>query len=469
MLLTVPASSMDHSSRKWLIHGLFQAGFLCLLHTQAFSQPLAKENPLQPPPPPAASNDRAFDLPQLDDRAIAASGLRKISGQHISIYTDLPPAEEIEQLPRAFDAAVPLWCEYFSFPRERVTNWKLVACLMKAKERFTGVGLYPSKLPEFANGYNIGSQIWVYEQPSAYYRRHLLLHEGTHAFMLRWLGGAGPPWYMEGMAELLATHRWQNGQLTLPIMPANREQVLYWGRIKMIKDDEAAGKGRSLLDVMKYDARAHLQVEAYAWCWAAAWFFDHHPETHDAFRALQQAASDRSPGFSRRFYERLKSDWPAIATDWQLFAKECDYGYDVPRAAVIRKPMVDLPAEGAVVTLATDHGWQSTGYRLAADKKYEIKARGRYTIAAKPQTVPCEAGGITLHYHRSLPLGILLAAVENDGPGNEATSLLKPQMIGLANQINSPTGGGLFLKINEAPSGLADNSGSLQISIRELK
>jgi hypothetical protein len=53
-------------------------------------------------------------------------------------------------------------------------------------------------------------------------------------------------------------------------MPLSRDEVPYWGRIKIIKDDVAADRGLSLVDVMKYDAHAHLKVEAYAWCWAAA-------------------------------------------------------------------------------------------------------------------------------------------------------------------------------------------------------
>ena len=85
----------------------------------------------------------------------------------------------------------------------------------------------------------------------------MLLHEGTHAFMARWLGGAGPPWYMEGIAELLATHHWQKGQLTLDVMPQSKEEMPYWGRIKLVKDENAAGRGMTLEQIMRYDATAH--------------------------------------------------------------------------------------------------------------------------------------------------------------------------------------------------------------------
>ena len=87
--------------------------------------------------------------------------------------------------------------------------WRMTGFLMKDKARFAERGLLPGDLPPFAHGYSRGRNLWLYEQPSDYYRRHLLLHEGTHGFMNTILGGCGPPWYMEGMAELLGTHRWR--------------------------------------------------------------------------------------------------------------------------------------------------------------------------------------------------------------------------------------------------------------------
>jgi len=411
-----------------------------------------------------------FEVPGIDEDAVKAAGLRKLSGKHITIYTDLPAGAEIEELPRVFDAAVLQWCDYFSVPQEKASDWKVVASLMNDKGRFVTTGLYPASLPDFANGYNVGSQIWVFDQPSGYYRRHLLLHEGTHAFMLRFLGGAGPPWYMEGMAELLATHRWQNDKLQMAVMPQRKEDVPYWGRIKIIKDDMAADRGLSLMEVMKYDAKAHLKVEAYGWCWAVAWFLSHHPLTTPAFNDLKTTARDRSLEFSKRFYEKLKPDWNAIAEDWQIFTGECDYGYDVGRAAIEHKPTVELPAGGATVNVATNRGWQSTGFRLFAGKKYAVKASGRYTIRLNEPKWLSEAGGITLHYHRAQPLGMLQAGVSETGqPPSEKTPLLSPQSIGLSAELVPEAIGTLFLRINEASSGLADNSGSLAVEIKEIK
>jgi hypothetical protein len=432
----------------------------------ADEQPRPSQTPLASLLQAAAATE--FDLPQLDEEKITAAGIRKLAGQHIVIYTDLPADNGVDELPHVFDVAVPLWCAYFGIEPKKITDWNLIGSVIKDKERFAVAGLYPESLPDFRTGFNVGSQIWLYEQPSAYYRRHLLLHEGTHAFMLRWLGGAGPPWYMEGMAELLGTHRWGSGELTLGVMPAHRDEVPHWGRIKIVKQERVAGRGMSLIDIMQYGPHAHLEVEAYAWCWSVAAFLDQHPLTQLAFRELKTDTRDRTIEFSKRFYQRVKSDWPAIVEDWQMFVADCDYGYDFSRAATVRKEAVDLPAAGATVSLAVDRAWQSTGFRLAAGKRYQLSASGRYQVAGGAKPWPCEAGGITIHYAGGRPLGMLLAGVTDlEGEPPAITPLANPQPIGAAGELAPMATGTLYLKINEAASGLADNTGMLSVKIRE--
>jgi hypothetical protein len=411
-----------------------------------------------------------YELPKLDEEKIAAAGLRKLSGRYIELYTDLPAAADVEELPRVFDAAVPLWCEYFHVEPATVAAWKIVGSVMQAKERFVSAGLYTPDLPPFPAGLNRRSELWLYEQKSPYYRRHLLLHEGTHSFMERWLGGTGPPWYAEGMAELLGTHRWQDGQLTLGIMPRSKEEVPYHGRVKIIRDEYAAKRGMSLLDILQYGSQVHLQIDelkAYGWCWGAAEFFDAHPLTQAVFRAMKSEAKDISLSFSERFYERLKEHWPEISEDWQIYVADCDYGYDVARAAVVRKPAVALPPGGASVRLATDRGWQSTGYRLSAGKSYMLTASGRYNIATSPKPWPCEAGGVTIRYANGLPLGMLVAGLGDlEGDRPLLTPLTNPQSIGLGGEIEPTTTGTLYLKINAPAADLADNTGTLSVRIQ---
>jgi hypothetical protein len=223
----------------------------------------------------------------------------------------------------------------------------------------------------------------------------------------------------------------------------------------------------TLADVMRYDSHAHLRNEPYGWCWGAAAFLDEHPLTQAPFRDLKNETRDRSIDFSRRLEEKLASHWREINDDWQVFVIDCDYGYDFVRAAAVRKRAVPLPAEGASVELATDRGWQSTGFLLEAGQTYALAASGRYAVGASGEKPwPCEAGGITLRYHNGQPLGMLIAAVA-DEQGTLAPSLSNKRTVGLSNSLTPTDSGVLYLAINEAASGLADNHGTLRVEIRE--
>lgn len=411
-------------------------------------------------PPPARMPLSAEDA--------AAAGLRRIASKHLTLYTDLPAQPAIDELPSVFDRAVPQWCAYFEVPAERTEKWRQTAYIMRDADRFRQIDALPGSLPPFLHGFQLGHEIWVHEQESDYYRRHLLLHEGTHGFMVHALGGMGPPWYSEGMAELLGTHRWADGQLTLNYVPRTRDEVPLWGRIKILQSDFRAGRGKTLLEVFAYDGRAHLAVEPYGWSWAAALFLDRHPLTKNAFRAAQLDARDNGPEFSRRMIVRLGPQWEAIQEDWQLFVVDADYGYDVARAAVIRKAGEALPEGGATVKLQANLGWQSTGIRLEAGQNYRIRARGRYVIAREPELWWCEPSGVTLRYYQHQPAGIVLGAVAPDTPSDQdVTPLARPLALGLERVIPVARSGTLYVRINEPSGQLSDNEGEFLVRVEQ--
>jgi hypothetical protein len=81
----------------------------------------------------------------------------------------------------------------------------------------------------------------------------------------------------------------------------------------------------------------------------------------------------------------------------------------------------------------------------------------------------CEPGGVTIRYHQGQPLGKLLAAISDlDGPPPTLTPLARPLPIGLANEFKPEHTGTLYLKINEAASGLHDNRGDLRVTLHAL-
>lgn len=398
---------------------------------------------------------------------LARAGVRRIRGQHLTLYTDVGADPEIDELVQVFDSAVPQWCDYFGIRPETANGWQVDGILMKAKAPFRDLGLLPEQLPDFLHGYASPQQIWLLEQPSAYYRRHLVLHEGTHAFMAAILGGNGPPWYSEGIAELFGTHAWSDGKLAMRIMPRRREDLPDWGRIKLIKTDVANGRGLTLREIMQYGPRAHLKVEPYGWSWAASYFLENHPATQQQYRALRNFAPDTSPLFSTQFLQRIETEEHRVNEDWRVFIMHLDYGFDLERELVTHAPVKGLPAEGISIVVSAEKGWQSSGIRLDANRSYQIESEGQFLLRSEPSSWPCEGGGISLHYHRGFPLGALIGAICG-GEENELdlSPLVKPGLLGVQRTIRVSQNGVLFLKINDWPWSWRDNEGELRVRIR---
>jgi hypothetical protein len=59
-----------------------------------------------------------------DDARIKAAGIRKLSGEHLTLYTDLPKTRAVDELPALFDQAYLQWRDYFG--KEPNPPWRVV-------------------------------------------------------------------------------------------------------------------------------------------------------------------------------------------------------------------------------------------------------------------------------------------------------------------------------------------------------
>lgn len=396
-------------------------------------------------------------------------GFQRISGQYVDVITDMPLDDKLNELPKVFDAAVPQWCKIFDVDISDVADWHVEAFMMLDKRRFQTAGLIPSHLPDFPYGFQYGDQVWVSEQPSPYYRRHLLLHEGTHWFMHRKFGRSGPPWLMEGMAEWLGTHRWDGNTLTMGIIPKTKDEVPYWGRITLIQRQLEAGVAPSLEAILRYGDRAHQQVEAYAWSWAAVVFLKNHPRTKDIFAVGLTRPMRSDHALSRWIFERLRNQWPQLRQDWNATLTELEYGYD-PRQGMMALSVAPEPlgAEPAHFQIRADQSWQASGILVRGPAKITVSATGDYSVASEPRPWACTPAGVTLEYYRGEPLGKLLMSVGAPIPREpEFSEPLSTIAIGSGGEFNLDGSGELHFRVNETNGGLADNSGQLTITVRQ--
>src|SRR5690606_33067247 len=110
-------------------------------------------------------------------------------------------------------------------------------------------------LPPFAHGRHRDLEFWAYDQPTDYYRRHLVIHEATHCFMSTG-GFVPPPWYMEGMAELFATHdRSSAGAWRFGLMPGGPTGFEGLRRIPLIRQAIREGQARSTKSIREMTAQ----------------------------------------------------------------------------------------------------------------------------------------------------------------------------------------------------------------------
>jgi hypothetical protein len=420
----------------------------------------------------AESTSISSTEPSNRENQAESNGIRKITSKYLILCTDVPSSPEIDRLPAVFDQAVPQWAEYFGVDLEKASHWQARAYLIGDRRRFESLHLLPPGREDFVNGISMGAELWLHDQPTPYYRRHLLLHEGTHVFMESFLSGCGPGWYMEGTAELFGTHRLdeQTGALTMRIMPKDRTEVPMLGRIKLIRDSVANHHTLTLPAVMQLDNRVQMNNESYAWCWAAAKFLDAHPHYRGRFRGLSKYAEEAN--FNEKMRRDYAADWVDLQSEWQAFIATLDHGFAFDRMAIDFQKGEPLIGQPHKVTVSAERGWQSSGARLEAKQTYKITAAGRYQIAGEQsegakQSWPCEPGGVSIDYHDGHPAGMLLGAIvpDKDPTASTEMSFAEPIAIGLEATIKPTESGTLYLRVNTPAANLVDNHGSLIVSV----
>ncbi|MFO0943103.1 MAG: hypothetical protein U0930_20400 [Pirellulales bacterium] len=405
-------------------------------------------------------------------RAQSADGFSRIVGKHITIVTDLPmtdskTAAELQELPEVFEQAFAFWCEQFSVDRKSTQDWKVTLYVMLERERFRQAGLIPKDVPEFPNGWQYKDELWVMEQVSPYYRRHLILHEGTHWFMYRKYGFYDAPWLAEGMSELLGTHHWLDKKLTMGVIPANQLEVPFWGRIKIIREQSAAGTAPSFEEILRYSKTAHQSLDAYAWSWAMIVFLKNHPDTRKIFEDLLRQQAMNSLEVEKWLRQRLNDRLPQIRTAWRSFVTELDYGYSAePGMLRLSENIKKMSAnDGSTISVSSKKGWQATGLTVNVRDELSIKASGKYSVAQQPKPWICTPAGVTLEYYRGQPLGKPMMVVLSPQIAEAAVELVDSIPIGDQANWTATEAGELFFRINESAGMLSDNEGEMTVEV----
>ena len=394
-------------------------------------------------------------------------GIEVFESKRLRLFTDLD-AEVAKSLPPLIDQAYESWEEYFGKlpPARDESEFQINGYLMKDKARFEKAGLLRGDLPDQFHGRQAGYQFWMMDQPQDYYRRHLLLHEATHAFMLAIARLDVPIAYLEGMAEHFGTHQVVGGKLQMRLMPSNRLDFRGHDRLFLMRREVKQRGIPGLFDINEWkDANFRFFNESYVWAWGMSVFFDQNPRTHERFRKL--AKSLTNPSAWKTFENELQPDLPEIFTEWNLFAADAWEGFDFLRSAIEFHEGETL-AKPQRAEIQADRGWQSSRVQVEKGRSYELVATGQFTLAEKPKPWVSEADGITIRYHKGRPLGQLLATIRPaKSTDNEREPMLDVKPLGNSSSFEASRTGTLYLRLNDHPAELVDNRGSVIVEVRK--
>jgi hypothetical protein len=422
-----------------------------------------------------ASEPSVTQAQDLDPQQVMATarraGLRVFEGQHLVLVSDRPvaPDDDLATLPAVFDAAFASWCRHYGMSPDDHAGWQAIGCLVVDTERFRACGLLPPGIPAFDNGFCAGMRFWLMEQSNPAYRRHLLLHEGVHAFTLTLRRLNTPVWYAEGIAELLATHRLDNGTFQSTPIPLAADDVEQLGRIEAVRELREQHLTPSLTDVFALAGSEHGRIRDYASSWAVTVFLAEHPRYRDAFRLAEAGPLDGR--FNQRLHDTAGFDAELASRDFDAFTDDLDYGYDLEQMAVDWS--AGEPLQGVVQrTVDPSRGWQNTGVTVEQGAQVRFQTRGRSELgrlAGIEVDLTSEGQGITVDWYRGRPIGRLFLGQWIDEPGDGGRPRFERLAEGSTGSFVAATKGPLFARINDSPTGRHDNGQGLTLLLAPVQ
>ncbi|WP_010588213.1 hypothetical protein [Schlesneria paludicola] len=443
------------------------------------AKPAVTETPVEVPAshvaspqvPPQSAYRPADQRLRHDEARLKAAGISLVESKRLKLYTDIP-LESACDLPDLVDQIYPVWESALgSLPPDRAgTDFQMSGYLIRDLALFRELGLVPEEL-NFEHGRHVRNEFWMREQATDYYRRHLLLHEATHCFMMYWAEINAPIWYLEGMAEYFAAHRIDDQRRAhFRVMPTSARDFAGFGRILTIHDSVVAGRLKSISEILAFEPHDFRSNDCYAWSWALCAFLDGTPSYQARFRQLNELIHGNQ--FRPTAIEFFGPQQRELATEWSLFLHHLQDGYDLTRAAIEFQPGLPFSTTETerLARVQADRGWQSSQVQLEAGQRYTVTATGQFTLADTPKPWLSEPQGVTIRYFGGHPIGMLVGCIHPDeGPaGGNDEPMLRVIPLGRESQFESPVTGTLYLRLNDAWNSLADNRGQVDVTIRHV-
>lgn len=410
------------------------------------------------------------------DSVLAQYGLRRIESKRLLLITD-SDAPEMDQLPILADQLFEALQAWFGElpPAADGSDFQVLGHVMIDRARFRAADLMPDESFTIRHGCHQRYAFWAGYPDTAYYRRHLALHEFVHCFMMcesRDLD-VPPPWYIEGMAELFGTHQLLNSDsgpmATFAVMPAGPYGFEGWGRVRAFRQgfEKADHQQLAQLQIPAFNKVVPDRVAVfkspfqYSSSWAACWFLKNHPDANDVLPAL---ATQRTYSGFLTEWERQRNEFGnRLAVDWLLFSEQLDFGFDGKRCFPIHASASAGNPQSVIrqFPLTAKEGWQDTGVDLRSGETVKLTCQGRCVVNETTEPWESSADGISIEFYRGHRLGQVVAVLVSKN-GQRITDRIP---IGSEANVTAEFDGRVWLQVNDACNARANNSGAYQVDL----
>lgn len=360
--------------------------------------------------------------------------------EHFLIHTDLTE-DEAEELLGRLETMLKIISRYWGAPAKKTIECFVVRDL----QNWPNGLLHPESIPHIrqggitvASGMRLGRQFDMKAVVYASAEYGTPQHEAVHAYCYQTFGTTGPTWYAEGMAEM--GNYWIEGNPTVTCP----EYIIQYLQSAVRPDLET---------ITARDQQTGDGWRAYSWRWALCHFLANNPNYSDRFRQLGASLlNGRGASFERAF--EVQRD--ELEFEFTFFLDHLQPGFDAGRCAWDwktrpREPRGPRPVRSSI---RADRGWQASGVRVAAGSRYALDCEG--TWSTSEDSVEHGPDG-SLAGHGRL-LGCILSG----------RTLSDPFPVDVSEPLTTDFEGHLYLRCEDAWNSLADNSGTLKITVSEF-
>lgn len=424
---------------------------------------------------PIPTQNQVIHTPEVDSALLARAkelGLNCLISERVIFWTDLP-VEKVARYPQMIMELVHYLDQKFKptlldeANRNRIFTGHLVA----NRKAFDQLELMPTLPFSSEHGTYYKGSFWVSDQEVEYYRRHLILHEMVHAYMMA-IPNNWPACFTEGFAELIATHReLPDGHFEFGVFPENLADYPGWYRIQSLHSELAAGRFKTLDQTLKMQGNEFPgHIEPYAWSWAWAMFMTHYPD--DMGRMLELCEPQPVKNFLRQFdatYSEYERQY--LELNWKEFISHLQPGYDLRYTWLPQPDSKDVPppiSTSLQFEIKAQAGWQNPRCFVEAGQMYKIHVTGTVTLDQIPMPWVSEPQGLTLRYADGHPIGTILTNVYSPTDAGPIFDGLTVQAIGVEKLIEPVRNGYLYFRVADFWNKIDDNQGSYRVTIEKI-